>query len=240
MPIGGTDAGAKILSWYEIVENHFPILADEPIIWPDTAAGTFGLAWCYGVDPITWQPIFAVRDDINVDTIPYVGFHESGHAFQNTIARAIAKKNGGDWLPEFDRIRERYWAFRGFPGTWWDGQLKANGGGGWAYYVDESFADAFAHMMLWLFPVPGYVTGEWTWNYGMTPSWQIQAQTYEFMRGLANEAGGDMTQDEVIALIEAKYGLTNTIQAIKDAIGAQAHHKHYVPAAAGTLSNEPE
>lgn len=159
--------------------------------------GTFGLAWFRGLDtkdttdPHDDEPRFQVRDDIDVDAIPYVGFHESGHAFQETVARFIAQKRGVYWLDVFDEIRERYWTMRGFPGTWMDGQLKATGGGGWIYYPDESFADCFAWAMLTLHPIPGYVTGEWTWNYDGIPIWQTPDKAVNFMRELANEAEED-------------------------------------------------
>ena len=46
-----------------------------------------------------------------------------------------------------------------------------------------------------------------------------------------------MTSEEVIALIESKYGLTNTITAIKAALEVGAHHKHDVPT---TTTAEPK
>jgi len=56
---------------------------------------------------------------------------------------------------------------------------------------------------------------------------------------IVREAGGeqDMTSDEVIALIEAKYGLSNTITALKEELGRQAHHKHDAPQ---TTTSEPK
>jgi hypothetical protein len=197
---GGSDSGEKLRAWYDIAESQFPILADEVIILPDTKIGTFGLAWCYGLDPETGWPMFAVRDDIDVDLTPYIPFHEAGHAFQQTVAMAIAEQRGVHWTVVFDEIRDRYWKFRGFPGTWWDGQLKAINGGGWSYYPDESFADAFAHVMLYLHPIPWYVTGEWTWNYNTQPIWQRAEEAVAFMRQLAEE-GDDMFSEDDRALL---------------------------------------
>jgi len=208
MAVGGTDAGEKIVPYYKIVESFYPFLADDPILYPDTPAGTFGLAWCYGINQVTGQPYFAVRDDIDVDLYPYIGFHESGHSFQNTIAWLKSKKNGTEWIDEFDIIRERYWAFRGFPGTWWDGQLKAIGGAGWGYYPDESFADAFAHVILMLHPYPWYVTGEWTINYGMYLD--INGML-EFVNQLASEVEGDeLDAEDKAVLREIRDNTKNT------------------------------
>jgi hypothetical protein len=219
MPLsaGGSDSGATLLPYYAIAERAFPVLADTAVVLPDTAVGTFGLAWYRGLDtkgttdPHDDEPRFQVRDDIDVDAIPYVGFHESGHAFQETVARYIAQRRGVYWLDVFDEIRTRYWAMRGFPGTWMDAQIKASNGAGWNYYPDESFADCFAWAMLTLHPIPGYVTGEWTWNYNMTPIWQTPDKAVNFMNELAAEAeGDDMTPaqeaklDRVLALLEAE------------------------------------
>ncbi|HEV8574037.1 MAG TPA: hypothetical protein VGR43_04945, partial [Dehalococcoidia bacterium] len=84
-------------------------------------------------------------------------------------------------------------------------------GGGWSYYPDESFADCFAWAMLTLHPIPGYVTGEWTWNYNTIPIWQTPDKAVNFMNELAAEAeGDDMTPaqeaklDRVLALLEAE------------------------------------
>ena len=249
MPLtaGGTDNGATLRPYYDIAEGFFPILADQIQVLPDTAVSTFGLAWFRGLDsmgtldPSDDEPRFAVRDDIDVSFIPYVGFHESGHAFQETIAKFIAIRRGVSWLTVFDEIRERYWKFRGFPGTWFQAQLEAIRLGEWGRYPDESFADCFAHVILFLNPIPGYVTGEWTLNYGTQPIWQKQAQSLAFMDELANEAQGeDMTPEQVIALIEEKWGLTNTISAVKDALSKGAHHTHDAVVTAGTTTSEPK
>jgi hypothetical protein len=43
---------------------------------------------------------------------------------------------------------------------------------------------------LLLHPIPGYVTGEWTWNYYTTPIWQQADKAVAFMQELAAEAEG--------------------------------------------------
>jgi hypothetical protein len=225
MVVGGTDAGEKILFYYAIAEDHYPILADSASIATDTPAGSFGLAWCYGLNSLG-EPVFAVRDDIDVDVVLYVGFHESGHAFQSTCAKFMAIKEGITFQQALDRIRQRYWTWRGFPGTWWDGQLKAINGGGWPYYPDESFADAFAHAMFWAHPFPGYVTGEWTDNYGVTPEiWRRGAEAYQFFTELMQEAApvAYVTQEELAAY---QADVRNTLEAMKAELAKQAHHKH--------------
>ena len=249
MPLttGGSDAGALLVPYYQVAERLFPILADQVQILPDTQVGTFGLAWYRGLDtkqttdPSDDEPRFAVRDDIDINTAPYIGFHEAGHAFQETIARFIAIRRGISWLEAFDEIRERYWSFRGFPGTWFEAQLEAIRLNEWGRFPDESFADCFAHVILFLNPIPGYVTGEWTLNYGTQPIWQKQAQALAFMDELANEAQGeDMTPEQVIALIEEKWGLTNTISAVKEALSKGAHHTHDAVVTAVTTTSEPK
>jgi hypothetical protein len=233
--IGGADAGAKLVRWYDIANQHFPILRDSVQILGDTPVNSFGLAWYRGLDRKGTpgieddEPRFQVRDDIDVDTMPYVGFHEAGHAFQEIVARAIALKTGSTFEFVFDEIRRRYWEFRGFPGVWMDGQLKAINGGGWPYFPDESFADAFAQGMLLLYPVPGYVTGEWTHNYGVNYSWQMRPQILDFMRQLQTEAGGsEVTDEEFIEKYNRliKPGVDNTVIAIKDRLSVDAHHTH--------------
>jgi hypothetical protein len=233
--IGGTDAGEKLRRWYDIADKHFPILSDSIQILGDTPVNSWGLAWYRGLDtkgtttPLDDEPRFQVRDDIDVDSFPYVPFHEAGHAFQEIVARGIAQQRGVDWMVVFDEIRARYWTFRGFPGVWMDGQLKANSGGGWGYYPDESFADAFAHGMLLLNPIPGYVTGEWTINYETTPSWKIQAEIVNFMRQLQTEAGGtEVTDSEFLEKYNrlVKPDADGTVNAIKDRLAIDAHHKH--------------
>ncbi len=212
MTVGGTDAGEKMRPWYAIAEREFPILADSIEILEDTPAGTFGLAWFRGDDtkgtttPLDDEPRFAVRDDIDVDAFPYIPFHEAGHAFAEIVARTLAIQRGlGDnWPPVYDEIRTRYWTMRGFPGTWQDAQAVAIQKG-WFYYPDESFADCFAHAMLFLHPIPGYVTGEWTNNFNGTPVWQTPDKAVNFMRELMNEAygGDDLPADpQVLALLQ--------------------------------------
>ena len=180
---GGDDAGQKILPYYAIARQYFPVLPENAEVRPDTAAGTWGLAWCFGLDPANGQPVFAVRDDIDVDVIKYVGYHESGHAFMYVIARAM----GGDFDAAVNVLRGRYWAMRGFPGTWEDAQAKAEGGGGWFYYPDESWADAFAHALFSLHPFDGYVTGEWTNNFGQRPIWTHPEDAVRFFQRLQQE-----------------------------------------------------
>jgi hypothetical protein len=180
---GGTDAGRRLIPYYQVAERAFPILPDDVEIHDDTPAGSFGLAWYNGLSPVTGKPMFRVRDDVNVVQVPYVGFHEAGHAFQTVVARAVARITGVAASDVVNAHRNRYWVLRGFPGSWWDAQQHAISAGGWSFFPDESFADAFAHAVF------GYSAGEWTWNYGRPID---VALTRAFLKQLEREAlGGD-------------------------------------------------
>lgn len=156
--IGGTDSGARLLPYYSLAERAFPILPDAVILLEDTRAGTFGLFWFRGIDgnmtpldPNDDRPRFAGRDDVNITTAPYgpyVGFHESGHAFFAIVARLLARARGTTEQVELNGLRAIYWSLRGFPGSWWDAQRLAEGRAAWELYPDESMADAFSRMML--------------------------------------------------------------------------------------------
>lgn len=239
---GGTDAGQKIVAYYEVAERMFPILPDAVLIREDTPAGTFGLAWYYGLDPDTGRPMFAVRDDIDIPATPYIGFHEAGHAFQTIVARGIAKQQGTSLQDAFDQVRARYWQMRGFPGTWLDAQMQAINGGGWMYFPDESFADAFAHVVF------GYSNGEWTWNWNGQYAIDVP-RAAAFMRELQAEARGDDMDEETVRRIAgqvadekvAAYALQARLtgfEPIKQVLAEQAaqiraagsEHKHQTPA----------
>ncbi len=228
--VGGTDAGSSLVPYYRVAERAFPILPDDVIIDEDTRDYTFGIAWYRGIDPVTGFPIFAGRDDLvatyNVEKTPYVGFHEAGHAFMTICARAIARARGT--VDGHNEIRERYWALRGFPGTWRDAHLVATSPtGGWKYYPDESFADAFAQVIF------GYVAGEWTETYGLPID--IPAAR-AFFKQLEREALGGADMDEqttrTIARQEAadvigRYALEareTGFDPIKDAFNDHAHY----------------
>lgn len=186
--VGGTDAGSSLIPYYRVAERAFPILPDDALIDADTREGTFGIAWYRGIDFTTGFPIFAARDDLVASPLlektPYVGFHESGHAFQTIVARELARIRGVSFQEAIDDGRARYWALRGFSGTWWDAHTFAlTPAGGWKYYPDESFADAFAQVIF------GYLAGEWTENYGR-PLDVTAARA--FFKDLEREAlGGD-------------------------------------------------
>ena len=85
------------------------------------------------------QPIFTVRQDFVMT--PRTAFHEIGHAYEALLQRKDASV---DW-------RAKYWAFRGFPGTWQQAAAQAatmSGLGQWAYQPQESWAEAFSVAMV--------------------------------------------------------------------------------------------
>lgn len=200
---GGSDAGDGLVPFYRVAERMYPILPDDVMIRDDTSAGTFGLAWYYGIDRETGLPMFAVRDDIVISKTPYVGYHEAGHAFQTMVARGIAQVRGLALDVAYNEIRASYWAMMGYPGTWWDAQLYAvNGGGGWSYYPDESFADSFAHTVF------GYFSGSWTQNYGI--AYNVTRAT-AFFKELEFEATGGNDLDEATTRNIARQEAANAI-----------------------------
>lgn len=236
MIVGGTDAGSSLIPYYRVAERAFPILPDDVIIQGDTESHTWGIAWYRGIDPVTGFPIFAGRDDLVgphlVASIPYVGFHEAGHAFMTMCARGIARVRGV--TDGHNEVRERYWAMRGFPGTWRDADPFT-----WRYIPDESFADAFAQVIF------GYVAGEWTENYGLP----IDIDTARaFFKQLERDAlGGDDMDEQTTRTIArqeaadavARYALQareTGFEPIKRAYDPLLTHKHGID---GTITTTP-
>lgn len=231
--VGGTDAGSSLIPYYRVAERAFPILPDDVIIDADTRDYTFGLAWYRGLDPVTGFPIFAGRDDLvaayNVEKTPYVGFSEAGHAFMTVCARGIARARG--IVDGHNEIRERYWAMRGFPGTWRDADPFT-----WRYIPDESFADAFAQVIF------GYVAGEWTENYGKPVD---IAAARAFFKQIEREALGGDDMDEQATRNIARQEAADAVAAyalaaretgfrpIKDAFN---DHRHGID---GTITTTP-
>ena len=81
------------------------------------------------------QPIFTVREDFIMT--PRTAYHEIGHAYEALLQRKDASV---DW-------RAKYWAFRGFPGTWQQAAAEAatmTGMGQWIHQPQESWAEAFS------------------------------------------------------------------------------------------------
>lgn len=246
MPVitGGTDAGSSLIPYYRIAERAFPLLPDDVIIHPDTEPHTFGIAWYRGIDPVTGFPIFAGRDDLVasplVEKTPYVGFHEAGHAFQTVVARSLAERQGVSFHEAINAGRASYWAMRGFPGTWWDANTRADSpAGGWRYYPDESFADAFAQVVF------GYSVGEWTENYGLPID---VATARAFFKQLESEATGGHDVDEATTRTIARQEATDILamyalearetgfDPIKKAYDPLLKHKHGID---GTITTTP-
>jgi len=104
----------------------------------DFASDRDGDAFCRGLTP-TGQPIFTVREDFVMT--PRTAFHEIGHAYEALLQRKDASV---DW-------RARYWAFRGFPGTWQQASAEAatkSGMSQWIIQPQESWAEAFSIAMV--------------------------------------------------------------------------------------------
>lgn len=209
---GGHDAGRPMYLFYQDANVVFPLLTDSIDVWEDTPATSWGLAWFYGLDNED-RPRFAVRDDIALN--PKIAYHEAGHAFDAIVTKRLTAQ-GKPW----DYVWQRYWQFRGFPGTWQDAQaiaISGSGGASWAYYPAESLAEAFSAA------VSGRVESEWTIPYGKdlalvnpgTPQ-QIYDPTRGAMRArgffleLMEEVQDDMTPEQdqmlrrLLALAEAR------------------------------------
>lgn len=98
------------------------------------AADRDGDAFFRGLTPVG-QPIFTVREDFVMTQ--RTAFHEIGHAYEALLQRKDASV---DW-------RARYWAFRGFPGTWQQAAAEAatkTGMAQWTIQPQESRAEAFS------------------------------------------------------------------------------------------------
>jgi hypothetical protein len=147
-----THAGVQLLPYYFQARQLYPVLPPVPQIDyddPDSADG--GDAWYRGLNA-AGQPIFAVRSDYVMT--PNTAFHEVGHAYQGVLEHKLSPLE----------VRNRYWTFRGFPGTWDTAvqySYQQSGMTQWLYSPTESFAEAFKVGMLG-------GGGEKTWDYGRT------------------------------------------------------------------------
>jgi hypothetical protein len=131
-------AGQQLIPYYFQARQQFPIFPGTPLIQFDMAADKDGDAFFRGLTP-AGQPIFTVREDFVMT--PRTAFHEIGHAYEALLQRGDA---GVDW-------RARYWAFRGFPGTWQDAAREAaakTGTAQWIVQPQESWAEAFSIAMV--------------------------------------------------------------------------------------------
>jgi hypothetical protein len=131
-------AGEKIYPFYFEVRRVFPIFPPTPQIDFDFAADQFGDAVFRGLTP-PGQPIFTVRQDYVLT--PRTAYHEIGHAYEALLQRKDASV---DW-------RAKYWAFRGFPGTWQQAAAEAAskppGMSQWIAHPQESWGEAFSIAM---------------------------------------------------------------------------------------------
>lgn len=131
-------AGEKLYPYYFAARAVFPIFPPTPQIDYDFSSDEDGDAFFRGLTPVG-QPIFTVREDYVMT--PSTAYHEIGHAYEALLQR---KDAGVDW-------RAKYWAFRGFPGTWQQAAAEAAGMTGmaqWIHQPQESWAEAFSVAMV--------------------------------------------------------------------------------------------
>jgi hypothetical protein len=131
-------AGEKLYPYYFAARATFPIFPPTPQIDFDFASDEDGDAFFRGLTP-PGQPIFSVREDFIMT--PRTAYHEIGHAYEALLQRKDASV---DW-------RAKYWAFRGFPGTWQQASAEAatmTGMGQWIRQPQESWAEAFSIAMV--------------------------------------------------------------------------------------------
>jgi hypothetical protein len=131
-------AGQQLIPYYFQARQQFPMFPPTPQIDFDMAADRDGDAFFRGLTPIG-QPIFTVREDFVMT--PRTAFHEIGHAYEALLQRRDASV---DW-------RARYWAFRGFPGTWQQAAAEAatkTGMAQWIVQPQESWGEAFSIAMV--------------------------------------------------------------------------------------------
>jgi hypothetical protein len=131
-------AGQQLIPYYFTARATFPIFPPTPRLDFDMAPDKDGDAFFRGLTP-AGQPIFTVRQDFAMTQ--RTAFHEIGHAYEELLKRKDASV---DW-------RARYWAFRGFPGTWQDAAQEAatkTGQAAWIIQPQESWAEAFSIAMV--------------------------------------------------------------------------------------------
>jgi len=131
-------AGEKLLPYYFTARLTFPAMYPSPQIDFDFASDEDGDAFFRGLTPLG-QPIFTVREDFVV--VPRTAYHEIGHYYEALLNRKDASI---DW-------RSKYWAFRGFPGTWQQAAAEAatmTGMAQWIHQPQESWAEAFSIAMV--------------------------------------------------------------------------------------------
>src|SRR5207247_3629884 len=132
-------AGQQLMTYYFQIRAAFPIFPPTPQLDFDEPAGESGDAWYRGINA-TGQPIFSVREDYVMT--PSTAFHELGHAYQDLVQRKTA---GTD-------VMAKYWAYRGFPGTWQDAAKEAAaqpvGMAQWIHLPGEAWAAALSVAMV--------------------------------------------------------------------------------------------
>src|SRR5687768_2523121 len=136
-------AASVVRAIHDEMQALYPGIPDLINIY-DEPSGDFGIAHFYGMDRDTAEP-YDVRVSFDNTYIParYVICHELGHA----LSFAVSLKRGGNGFT--NGLFDEFWAVRGFPGTAWEGQLEAIRrestavNGGYRYWVEENFADAF-------------------------------------------------------------------------------------------------
>jgi hypothetical protein len=131
-------AGQQLIPYYFTARQMFSIFPPTPQIDFDMAPDRDGDAMFRGLTP-SGQPIFTVRQDFVMTQ--RTAFHEIGHAYEDLLKRKDASV---DW-------RARYWAFRGFPGTWQQAAAEAatkTGMSAWIIQPQESWAEAFSIAMV--------------------------------------------------------------------------------------------
>jgi hypothetical protein len=131
-------AGDKLIPYYFATRTAFPIFPPTPQIDFDFSSDVDGDAFFRGLTPVG-QPIFTVREDFVMTQ--RTAYHEIGHAYEALLQR---KNASVDW-------RAKYWAFRGFPGTWQDAAKEAatrTGMSQWIVQPQESWAEAFSVAMV--------------------------------------------------------------------------------------------
>lgn len=132
-------AGQQLIPYYFTARQTFSgVFPPTPQIDFDMAPDRDGDAMFRGLTP-SGQPIFTVRQDFVMTQ--RTAFHEIGHAYEALLQRRDASV---DW-------RARYWAFRGFPGTWQQAAAEAStktGMAAWVIQPQESWAEAFSIAMV--------------------------------------------------------------------------------------------
>jgi hypothetical protein len=149
-------AAEELTRWRGKVTAYFPYLPDAIITLPDAPPGSNFNVRFVDLDQ-NGIPRFERRSDFSIDEL--TAYHEMGHENEAQLIRAGMTK---------DDLRNQWWSFRQFPGTWQQQQADVDSGfygpPGSLGYWDNSPVEMVAEALKCA--VYGYAATERTQNFG--------------------------------------------------------------------------